>query len=185
MSISRRMLRELAIPREAASQIMAAHRETVEALTRERDEALSQLSALPELECRLAEAESARNVAVSERDEIRAKWEAQRAELIAAEREADIIEELKVAGANPAVIPLLAQRLMSANATPGEAVQEATMLFPDLFAQPQVIGVPRISPPTEQAGPLTHKEISRMSEDEIIKRWRAVEGALSAGMRKE
>jgi len=182
MAINRRMLHDLGVPREAATAIMSAYRETVEALSRERDDALHQLTEVDDLKSRLEEAENTRNVAIFERDEAVSRLENRLAEEAKTERESAIIEELKTAGANPAAIPLLSEKLLSANATPGEAVQEAQMLFPALFAEPQIIGVPRIAPPLEQAGPLTHREISRMSEDEIIKKWRAVQGALERGM---
>ena len=183
MAINRRFLRDLAIPREAAAAIMSAYRETVEALTKERDEALQQAMGAQELRERIAEAENARNDAVSERDEYKARWDQHLQDMRLTQKDTELREALECTGANPAVIPLLAGQLMNHRGSPDEAAREAQLMYPALFAQPQVVGVGRISPPTEQSGPLTHREISRMSEDEIIKRWKAVEGALSAGMR--
>ena len=183
MALNRRLLRELNIPGDAAESIMLHYRETVNALVRERDEALASVADKTALEARLAQAELARNESISaqkmlqqELDDIR-DTEGKRL------RRCALTEALDGSGANPAAIPLLIDRLMDDAADPIDAVNLMREQHPGLFAQPKILGVERINPPTEQSGPMTLEDVRRMNEDEIIKKWRAVEGALQHGER--
>lgn len=181
MALNRKLLRELNIPRDAAASILRHYHETVDALIRERDEALTSLGEQNALEARIAQAELARNESIFAQQQLQQELDDLRAAESQRLRRCMLTEALDGCGANPAVIPLLLDQLMPGDGDPIDAVNRVRQEHPDLFAQPKIFGVDRINPPTEQSGPLTLEDVRRMNEDEIIKKWRSVQDALQHG----
>lgn len=112
MSLTRRLLRELALNDDAIERIIAAHAETVDALRSERDEARSAAAALEQT---AAERDDLREAAATHQQEaqrLQAEYEMYRhqveTERTAQGRASAIREALRSAGANELALPLLA-----------------------------------------------------------------------------
>ena len=193
MSLTRKLLRELRLDDDAVERVIAAHIETVDAIRAERDEAQSAATRLTQAaaECddlrrQVADLAAARDDAAR----IQADFDAYRAQVdadrLAASRQAILRSTLLDAGANPQAVDLLAS---AANA-PDAAWNGDALLHPDdviaplrdryatLFARPVALPTPLIAPPAASAGPLTRDDVGRMSEQEILANWGAVQSAL-------
>ena len=169
MSLTRKLLRELRLDDPAVDRIIAAHVETVDALRAERDEALA----------RAAEA-----------DRVQANFDAYRARIdadrLASRRQAVLRGALLESGANPHAVDLLAEALRlpdeawddAALKDPAAALAPVREQYAALFAQPVAIPTPPLNPPGGSPAPLTREDVGRMSEQEILANWGAVQSAL-------
>ena len=190
MSLTRRLLKELALENSAIERIIAAHAETVDALRQERDAALTRAN---QIEVSQQEREELRTQLASRTQEaadLQADYAAYRAQVEGerrtAARRAALTEALTAQGANPQALPLL----LDAIQLPEEAWQEdalpdaAATLQPwrakygALFAAKSPIPVTRVSPPLTGGGLLTPADVKHMSAEDINKHWSAVRTAL-------
>lgn len=193
MALTRRLLRELNLEDAPMERIIAAHIETVDALKDERDAARERASLLEaaaaerdELRQQLSDLAACRDDALriqSDFDAYRAQVEADR---LAATRHAALRTALLTAGANPHAADLLASAApLPDDAWDGDSLRDpAAALAPlrqryaALFAQPTLLPTPRIAPPSPDAPALSRDDVSRMSEQDILANWPAVQAAL-------
>lgn len=194
MSLTRKLLREHQLDDSAIETIISAHMETVQAIARQRDDALAQARQSAEetsgLQAQLADlsqvredAEALRQEYASYRDEV----ENARTEHL---RHAALRNALLDAGANPEAVELLIPAVDSTRIEwEEERIANAPALIAPLrarhsglFARTVPLPLPRIAPPGSAQGPLTRADISRMSEQEILTHWNIVQNALSKGV---
>jgi len=175
MSITKKLLRSLSIPPSAADHILRAHREALRAVTAQRDAAQAELSTLRDLENTIAAMQETQEVLTQERDGYRAQWE----NLRDTQRLAQAESALRQAGANEALLPLMVERVLASAEDVPAAVSAVQAQYPQVFATVEPVGLEPLTPPVEQGGPLTSREISRMSEEQILQHWGAVRGALA------
>ena len=174
MSLTRKLLKELELNKDAVERIIAAHVETVDALRQERDAALSQSEAQQAETASALEALAAFQAATEQQ------------QLTAARRMA-LASALAEHGANPQATELL----LDAITLPEESWDGTNLLdaqstmqcyqakYPGLFARKNPIPVTRVSPPLSGGGALTHADVKRMSVSDINRNWSAVKTALN------
>lgn len=193
MSLTRKLLRELHLEDAQIERVIAAHVETVDALREERDAAAAQAAQLTgvirerdALLEQVADLTPHRDAAAR----IQADFDAYRAQVdadrLSAARQASLRAALLDAGANPLTVDLLA----TAASIPDDAFDGGTLRDPSaalaplreryaaLFARPVTLPTPRLSPPGDAAAPLSRDDIARMSEQEILANWGAVQATL-------
>ncbi|MCH5288257.1 MAG: hypothetical protein J1E43_12650 [Christensenellaceae bacterium] len=193
MSLTRKLLRELHLEDAHIERIIAAHVETVDALRQERDALSAQAAQLDSI---AAERDALRDQVAdltAHRDEaarIQADFDAYRAQVdadrLSAARQSAIRAALLDAGANPQAVDLLAGAVVTDDAAweEGRLKDAAGTLAPvreryaSLFARPVPVPTPRLSPPGGDAPALTRDDVGRMSEQEILANWGAVQSAL-------
>ena len=195
MALTRKLLRELQLEENHIERIIAAHVETVDALRQERDAASAQAARMDSV----AQERDALREQVADltarRDEaarIQADFDAYRAQVerdrLAGERNAALRAALLDAGANPQAVDLLSGAVTAPEACwEGGRLRDAASVvapvkerYAALFARPVAVPTPRIAPPGDSAGVLTRADIGRMSEQEILANWGAVQSALKA-----
>jgi len=189
MSLTRRLLRELALNDDAIERIIAAHVETVDALRSERDEARSAAAALEQTAAERDELHEAAMTHQQEAQRLQAEYEMYRhqveTERTAQGRANAIREALRSAGANELALPLLAQAVQTTESDwDGTALREtADVLTPVLeqygafFSHPIPIPTDPVSPPLDGSA-LSREDIRIMSAEEINRNWSQVSSAL-------
>lgn len=196
MSLTRKLLRELHLDEATSARVIAAHMETVDSLRAERDSlraAASGLSALTAERDALRDEVAALSARRDEAARIQADFDAYRARIdadkLASARQSALRAALMDRGANPQAVDLLA----AAVSAPEDAWDGARLLDPDaalapvaeryapFFARPVPVPTPTIAPPSAASPALTRADVGRMSEQEILANWSAVQSALKGG----
>jgi len=190
MALTRRQLRALNLDNDAIEAIIAAHADTVQALTQERDEALSRAE---EAHRRQSETQAALEALQGVQEEnlrLQSDFDAYRTQIeldrMQSARQAEIRRALQDAGANPKALELLCGAVRQEHVqweenrivNPKEALSPLMQLYADFFAPPVCLPAPEIAPPGEDQGPLSLGDVRRMSEDDIMRSWSTVRAAL-------
>lgn len=193
MSLTRKLLRELHVDENHIDRIIAAHVETVDALRQERDSAQASAARLDEI---TQERDALRDQLAARRDEaarLQADFDAYRAQVdadrLAARRQGTLRAALLDAGANPQAVELLAGAVATDDADwedgrlrePQRVLAPVREKYASLFARPVPLPTPRIAPPGDAGSVITREDVGRMSEQEIIANWGAVQSALKGG----
>ena len=182
MSLTRRLLKELELTDAAIERVIAAHTATVEALRQEKDAALTQAEESARQEKDTARREAAS--ALAELTAYRAQVEAARHHKA---RRSALSEALEKHGANPAAVPLMLDAISlpedswqgDALADPDATVHAIREKYGSLFASRTPLPVRKVEPPVKTGGALTHQDVMRMSQEDIIHNWSSVKTALA------
>lgn len=192
MALTREELREMGLTEEQVEHIIKGHTETVTGLTTERDRLSGELQKAQTsaqqaktelqtaLQTALGDAEKARNDLADYRKQV----ETERAN---AGRQTAIRKALREAGVQREdFVELLARTVDPATVEmDGDKIKDAAALIDPLkasyggcFAVTQTQGVPPVNPPTSAPQKLTRDDVNRMSEQEILANWGAVQAAI-------
>lgn len=195
MALTRKLLKSFGLEESVIDSIIEAHGETVDALKKQRDDAI-------------AEAEKVKDVA-TERDELAKKVEALeksggdsakvQAEFDAYKEQvkkekadalntSDLMEIAKEAGVQRESFRSMIsrdfdktqiQRGEDGKITNREALLASVKAnYPDCIGVKETGGTPPVTPPAASGGTYTREQIAKMSPAEINKNWTAVQAAL-------
>lgn len=180
MSLTRSMLKEMALTDDQVEQIILAHLETVDALKAEITAAQEDRALLTE---QLAELAAQQQDAAS----IQAEFDRYKAQLSAEEIQRILRDALIKAGANEKAVMLLSREIdpEAAQIDGGKLTNAEELIAPirekyaAFFATPVSRPVPTIQPPATLHGSLTRQDVARMTTEEINQNWDAVRSVLA------
>lgn len=183
MSLTRKLLKELNLPEEAIERIIDAHVATTDALKTERDALRTDLTAA---QAQLADLTPRAESAARLEADFTAYREKTAADFLALARQSTLRAALLHAGANPQAVDLLAAAATppadawdgARLADPALAIDPLREQYSTLFQRPMALPTPRLAPPADTQGLLTRADVSKMSEQDILANWSAVQTAL-------
>lgn len=190
MALTRKFLKSMGLEDEKVESIIEAHTETVDALKKERDDAITRAESITELE---KERDSLREQIDKAGDaaKVKAEFDAYKAQVesdrLADQKAAAVRKALKEAGVQrEGFEKLLLQGVdLDKVELDGDSVKDADALiaplkesYAECFATTETKGVPPVNPPASGQQKLTREQVDAMSEAEIIKNWPAVQAAI-------
>lgn len=184
MSLTRSMLKEMALTDDQVEQIILAHLETVDALKAEITAAQEDRALLTEQLAELAAQQQDAASIQAEFDRYKAQMQAQ---LSAEEIQRILRDALIKAGANEKAVMLLSREIdpEAAQIDGGKLTNAEELIAPirekyaAFFATPVSRPVPTIQPPATLHGSLTRQDVARMTTEEINQNWDAVRSVLT------
>lgn len=184
MSLTRSMLKEMALTDSQIEQIILAHAETVDALqaeiaTAQEDRVLA-MEQLAELTAQQQDAQTIQAAFDRYKEEMQAALSAEEVQRI-------LQDALLQAGANEKAVMLLLREIdaSAAQIEGGKLVNADELIGPvrdkyaAFFARPISQPAPTIQPPAALHGTLTRQDVARMTAQEINQNWSAVRSALA------
>ena len=190
MALTRKFLKSMGLEDEKIDSIIEAHTETVDALKKERDDAITRAESITELE---KERDSLREQLdnAGDADKVKAEFDAYKAQVEAdkmnAGKKAALAAAFKEAGVQRDDFVDLLLRAVDLDAVEmdGDKLKDSAAVIDPFkqshgscFAVTQTQGVPTVNPPAGAPQKLTREDVNRMSEQEILANWGAVQAAI-------
>lgn len=197
MALTRKLLNSLKLEESVIESIIEAHSETVDALKKQRDDALASANAVEDL---TRERDELKNQLEDlkgkggDAAKVQADFDAYKAEVEAekkaAKTETDVLELLKAAGIQRESFQRMASKAFDRNkiqrgedgaiSNRDELLSAIKAEFADcIAADPIPEGAPPVTPPSGGGKTYTRDQIRGMSADEINANWAAVSAALA------